>query len=39
MVNIVSDEYPLLVGGPAMVVPDENGLVYVPVLNASWEPL
>jgi transposase InsO family protein len=39
MVNVVSEECPLLVGGPAMVVPDENGLVYVPVLNASFEPL
>jgi hypothetical protein len=39
MVNVISDKCPLLVGGPAMVVPNKNGLVCVPVLNASWEPL
>ena len=39
MVTVVSDQCPLLTGGPAMVVPDENGLVYVPVVNAAWEPL
>ena len=39
MVTVQSDQCPLLTGGPAMVMPDENGLVYVPVVNAAWEPL
>ena len=39
MVTVTSEACPLLTGGPAMVTPDQNGLVYVPVTNAACEPL
>ncbi len=39
MVTVNSDQCPLLVGGPAMVTPDQNGLVHVPVANAAWETI
>ena len=39
MVNIHHEERPLLTGGPAMVMPDEHGHVYVPIVNASFAPV
>jgi hypothetical protein len=35
MVTIKHENRPSIQGGPALVVPDENGLVYVPVSNSN----
>ena len=37
MVTVTSEDCPYLSGGPAMVIPDHNGLVQVPVNNTAYE--
>ena len=39
MVTIHHEERPLLTGGPAIVMPDKHGHVYVPIVNALFAPV